>query len=93
MPLGRSLCQGTNILSEISRPMRIVGGKEQMADLTRLEQEMMEWRRDLHANPAAQKPIKSMFNGADRGTRTPTVSRQNLNLVRLPISPYPQMEA
>ncbi|SPL65185.1 hypothetical protein OHAE_1052 [Ochrobactrum soli] len=30
-----------------------------------------------------------MAVGADRGTRTPTVSRQNLNLVRLPISPYP----
>lgn len=27
--------------------------------------------------------------GAGRGTRTPTFSRQNLNLVRLPIPPYP----
>ena len=33
---------------------------------------------------------KENKSGADRGTRTPTVSRQNLNLVRLPISPYPQ---
>ncbi len=30
-----------------------------------------------------------MAVGADGGTRTPTVSRQNLNLVRLPISPHP----
>src|SRR5690606_21928181 len=29
--------------------------------------------------------------GADGGTRTPTVSRQNLNLVRLPISPHPHL--
>ena len=28
-----------------------------------------------------------VFDGARRGTRTPTVSRQNLNLVRLPVPP------
>ena len=32
-----------------------------------------------------------LTNGADEGTRTPTVARQILSLVRLPISPHPQL--
>ncbi len=31
------------------------------------------------------------LGGAGEGTRTPTVARQNLNLVRLPIPPHPHV--
>ncbi len=51
---------------------------------------------DVHGQHKKESTGSEEFRGkhadAGEGTRTPTVSRQNLNLVRLPIPPHPQNE-